>query len=338
MAVLISHNSALELLRAVPPQVRLYPRVDEPLVTAGVSTRSSDLRQLGLTDFGLRRSPVHVLVSKGMRTVNLPNVQTHRFGLEVIPGGLLLELAPDVYVAGPELCFIQMARETSLVGAVVLGYELCGRYSHFSEFVSGYYERPPLTTVKKIEAAIDMLSGLYGLCHAREAIRWVQDGSRSPMETVVSGEFALPGRHRGLAFSRPELNYEVPLDEAASRVTGTSSCSIDLAWPGVRRGAEYDSREFHLDAEKDLRRKEALEHMGWTINTIKLDQMSDHTELMKVVALFEGEIPRQPGGPADEGEVAVLHQRLLRATRCGIGLERALFGIPVEHGQVVTHI
>ena len=31
-------------------------------------------------------------------------------------------------------------------------------------------------------------------------------------------------------------------------------------WEGVRRGAEYDSLEFHLDPEKDLRRKEALEH------------------------------------------------------------------------------
>ena len=118
---------------------------------------------------------------------------------------------------------------------------------------------------------------------------------------------------------RPELNYEVPLDEAAAVITGTRSCSIDVAWPGVRRGVEYDSLAFHLDPEKDLRRKEALEHMGWTINTIKLDQ-------------------RQPGGPASEGEVAELHQRLLRATRCGMGLERALFGVPVSHDAVRVHV
>ena len=61
-------------------------------------------------------------------------------------------------------------------------------------------------------------------------------------------------------------------------------------------------------------------------------------ELMKAVALFEDEIPRQPGGPASVGEVAELHQRLLKATRCGVGLERVLFGVPVPHGAVKLHV
>ena len=338
MPVVISHNSALELLRAVPPQVRAYPRVSEALDMGLISTDSRELRSLDLSEFGIRRVPVHVLAAKGVRAIQSEAFETHNFGLPVMPEGLLLELAPDVYAAGPELCFVQMARGFSLVGAVVLGCELCGRYSHFSEMVSGYYERPPLTSVEKIGEVVDALSGLYGLSRAREALRWVCDAARSPMETVLTGELFLPGRHRGLAFVRPELNYVVPLDDAAAAVTGTRSCSIDIAWPAVRRGAEYDSLEFHLDPEKDLRRKEALEHMGWTINTIKLDQMSDHAELMRAVALFEDEIPRQPGGPAPAEQVAELHQRLLKATRCGVGLERALFGVPVSHGAVKLHV
>lgn len=338
MPVIISHNSALELLRAVPPQVRAYPFVRETLDMGLISTDSRELRRLDLSEFGVRRAPVHVLAAKGVRAIQSKAVETHNFGLPVMPEGLLLELAPGVYAAGPELCFVQMARCSSLVGAVVLGCELCGCYSHFPEMISGYYERPPLTSVEKIGEAVDALSGLYGLSRAREALRWVCDGARSPMETVLTGELFLPGRYRGLAFVRPELNYVVPLDDAAAAVTGTRSCSIDIAWPGVRRGAEYDSLEFHLDPEKDLRRKEALEHMGWTINTIKLDQMADHRELMKAVALFEDEIPRQPGGPASVGEVAELHQRLLKATRCGIGLERALFGVAVPHGAVRLHV
>ena len=338
MPVIVSHNSALELLRAVPPQVRAYPRVCDSLDMELISTDSRELRRLDLSEFGVRRAPVHVLSAKGVRAIQSKVVETHNFGLSVMPEGLLLELAPGVYAAGPELCFVQMARCSSLVGAVVLGCELCGCYSHFPEMISGYYERPPLTSVEKIAGAVDALSGLYGISRAREALRWVCDGARSPMETVLTGELFLPGRHQGLAFARPELNYVVPLDDAAAAVTGTRSCSIDIAWPGVRRGAEYDSLEFHLDPEKDLRRKEALEHMGWTINTIKLDQMADHRELMKAVALFEDEIPRQPGGPASVGEVAELHQRLLKATRCGVGLERVLFGVPVPHGAVKLHV
>ena len=338
MPVIISHCSALELLRAVPPQARLYPRVGEPLEMTGISTSPQELATLDLGRFGVRRKPVHVLVSGESRELKASGVRTHWFGLPVMPGGLLLELSPGVYVEGPELCFVQMARSTSIVGAVVLGYELCGQYSHFSEMVSGYYERPPLTSVEMIGAAMSELSGLYGLGRAREALRWVRDGARSPMETVLAGELFLPGRHKGLAFVRPELNYEVSLDEAASAITGTKTCRIDVAWPGQRRGTEYDSREFHLDPEKDLRRKEALEHMGWTINTIKLDHMANHDELMKAVALFEDAIPRQKGGPASAEEVAQLHERLLRATRCGMGMERAVFGVPVPHGLVKMHL
>ena len=338
MSIVVCHSSALELLRGVPPQVRLYPRVEETLETSSVSTDPRHLREADLRQFGVSRAPLHVMVGASSRQIRQPGVKTHWFGLPEIPGGLLLELSAGVYVAGPELCFIQMARQTSLVGALALGCELCGRYSHFPLLVSGYYERPPLTSTERIGSAIDSLSGLYGLCRAREALRWVLDGARSPMETVLAGELFLPGRHQGLAFATPSLNYEVQLDEIASAITGTSSCSIDVAWPGVRRGAEYDSHEFHLDPEKDLRRKEALEHMGWTINTIKLDQMADHGELMKAVALFADVIPRQPGGPAPSDQVAALHTRLLRATRCGAGLEQALFSVPVEHGVVKVHL
>ena len=250
MPVIVSHCSALELLRAVPPQARLYPRVGEPLELKSISTSPRELAALDLGGFGIRREPVHVLVAGESREIKASGVRTHWFGLPTMPGGLLLELAPGIYVAGPELCFVQMARSASTVGAVVLGYELCGWYSHFAEMVSGYYERPPLTSVEMMGAAISELSGLYGLGRAQEA----------------------------------------------------------------------------------------LEHMGWTINTIKLDQMVDHRELMKAVALFEDAIPRQKGGPAPAEEVAELHERLLRATRCGMGMERAVFGVPVPRGLVKMHI
>ena len=52
MPAVISHNSALELLRAVPPQVRAYPRVSEALDMGLISTDFRELRRLdnGLTD------------------------------------------------------------------------------------------------------------------------------------------------------------------------------------------------------------------------------------------------------------------------------------------------
>lgn len=72
----------------------------------------------------------------------------------------MFEAAPEVYAAGPELCFAQMAREVSFLGIVVLGCELCGLYAHFLQMISGYYERPALTSAEKIAEALDVLEGL----------------------------------------------------------------------------------------------------------------------------------------------------------------------------------
>lgn len=337
MPVLLSHNTALELLRGVPPQVRRWEVAGELLMEDN-STDLRALRGMGARDFGVQQQPLNVLVARGAPASKSQGLRTRWFGLGSIPAGLMLRMSPDVYVAGPELCFVQMAQLTSLVGAVVLGCELCGGYSHFPRLISGFYERPPLTSVEKLRDALESLEGLYGLGRARAALEWVRNASRSPMETVVSCEFHLPGREHGLAFQKPELNHRVPLDDEAAAITGTRSCYVDAAWPGVRRGLEYDSALFHRDPARDLRRREALQHMGWDIYTINVDQMADHAELMKTVALIADEIPRQEGGPAPDDEVAVLHRRLLRATRCGMGLEAALFSVPVRRGQVKVHL
>lgn len=337
MSILLCHNTALELLRGVPPQARGWSRAGE-LDMAEHSTDLRALRGLDAGDLGVSQLPLNVLVAKGAPSSKSQAVRTRWFGLDAIPDGLMLEMAPGTYVAGPELCFVQMAQQISLVGAVVLGCELCGRYSHFARLVSGFYERPPLTSTDRIAEALDRLDGLYGLGRARAALEWVRDGSRSPMETVVSCELYLPAREHGLAFQRPELNHRVDLDAEASAITGTCSCYVDASWPGLRRGLEYDSRQFHTDPAKGLRRREALQHMGWDIYTIDVDQMRDHAELMTTVALFADEIPRQEGGPAPDDEVAVLHRRLLRATRCGMGVEAALFSAPVRRGLVKIHL
>ncbi len=334
----MSHNSALERIRAVPPQVSPIMRVEQTLSMAEYSTNLIQARSLELPVLGLQRAPLHVLVRRYAPVCKARGIQVHRFGLGEVPAGLLLEVDEGVYAAGPELCFVQMAREVSFLGAVVLGCELCGRYAHFSQMVSGYYERPTLTSVEKIADALDAIEGLYGLSKAREALRWIRDGARSPMETVMSCLLHLPKEHGGLAFAAPQLNYEVKLDAVAAAVAGTATCSIDAAHPEKRQGLEYDSKEFHPDLVRARRRREALQHMGWDIYTIDLDQMRNPVELVKTVRLLEDRVPRLDQGPVDADEVICLQRRLLHATRFGMGIEPALFGVPVAHGQVKLHL
>lgn len=338
MSILLTHNTALERLRSVPPQVDKAKTVDESLPVADVSPLPYEITHLDCQALGICPSHLHHLVSKDAFRSKSEHLKTHRTSLQEIPAGLVREVVPGVYVAGPELCFIQMAGTVSPLGAVVLGHELCGSYSHFAKFASGFYERPPLTSVKKIEKVIQQLKGMRGLSHAQKALRWVRDGSASPMETVVSCMLGLPAPMGGFGLVPPTLNYEVTLDKAAQRITGTKTARIDTAYESAKCGLEYDGKEYHRDAAKDRQRREALSHEGWTIYVIDLDECLDWERLRDKVSLLDT-IPRQrSAGEVDEKLSRDLLKRLLRATRFGVGMNGVLFGVPVPHGKVKVHL
>ena len=255
-----------------------------------------------------------------------------------------MDLGEGFYSAGPELTFIQMADSMSLVGAVVLGHELCGSYSHFSKFVSGFYERPALTSTAAIQDAIKRLDGMHGLGPAAKALRWVRDGSASPMETVVSCMMHLPCSLGGFGLMPPELNCEEVLDQPARHISGKRTCRVDTAYrfvsDGVPRkeGLEFDGENYHRDSEADRVRREALAHMGWTIYVVNVDDMTTYRRIKEKVALLD-KVPRQHRNEeVDERKGKELLERLLRATRFGVGMNSALFSVNVPRGLVKLHL
>lgn len=338
MPILISHNSALERLRSVPPQVDTATPVTHSVPMEEFRLLPYEITHLDLRSLGITQQPLHHLAPATTYQSKAHGLKTHLSKLNSLPPGLIREIQPGVYLSGPELCFIQMATHTSLLGAVVLGHELCGTYSHFSTFVSGFYERPALTSVAKIEAAIEQLAGMHGLSRARKALRWTRDGSASPMETVVSCMLSLPTSLGGFGLVLPTLNYKVTLDEASQRITKTKTARVDTAYVQILYGLEYDGQDYHRDAEKDRRRREALAHEGWTIFVVNVDEASDWAKLRDKVALLD-KVPRQRGsGEVDEKTGRALLDRLLRATRYGVGMNAALFGVPVPRGRVKLHL
>ena len=259
--------------------------------------------------------------------------------LSMFPQELLVRISEETYAAGPELAFVQMAPKMSLLGAIVLGYELCGTYSHFASMVSGYYDRPPLTSTARIGEAICQLKGLYGLSHAERALAWIRDGSASPMETVEACRLSFPRSAGGEGFALPELNYEVLLDPSAQKLAGTRLCRIDLAWPEQRIGVEYDGSAYHVDAAADRRRREALAHMGWKVFAVDLTHLKNKSEHNKLVSVLIGEIPQLERAFKESAAVeAELLDRLLAATRLGVGMEAALFAKGVPKGRYRLHV
>ena len=132
-----SHETALEFLRSVPPQASPYGRTNFLLKGSNFSTDFRKLHKLDLEQYGIKRQPIHVLISKGARRCQSADVKSHEFGLAEIPRRCMVRLLHGLYVCGPELLFVQMARQLPLPQAACLGYELCGCYSHFAADVSG---------------------------------------------------------------------------------------------------------------------------------------------------------------------------------------------------------
>ena len=352
MPIIFSHETALEILRSIPPQARLLRSFsgEIPLDGEPLTTDYRELARLDPADFGIRRRPLHVLVGRGRRRSQSSHVSSHEYAEPSIPYALLWGFDPGltgragnnkVFLTCPEVTFAQLARNLSLVEAVCLGFELCGAYSHFAVRVSGFYDRAPLTGTAHLLQALAFLEGSRGLGHAREALGLVLDGSRSPMETVAACELSFPAELGGHGFVAPSLNHEVALDAVASRLAGKKRCSIDIAWPEAKVGIEYNGREFHLDAARDRKRLEALEHMGWSIRTVEASDLGDLRRLDAIAGTLDGRVPRRADGAtgaATRRERAAFHKELLSATCCGLGLGAALFGVDVRPGAVPIHI
>ena len=212
MSVLLSHNSALEVLRAVPPQTGMLKALEEPFDMKAAASGVRCVRDALSSCGALRQRPAHVLVGPSCTRGARGEVRAHQTRCASIPDGFLRRVQDGLLCCGPELVFLQMANETSLVGAAVLGFELCGGYAHFSQLASGFYDRPPLTSREKIGDALGKLAGVRGKRRAAEALDLVLDGSRSPMETVLTCALAFPGGLGGCGFEAPIMNHEVVLD------------------------------------------------------------------------------------------------------------------------------
>lgn len=335
MTILVSHGSALEFYRANPninigvaSCAHLVERVSVPSI--------HEVRAMNLHRLGIRQHPLNVIIGRESRHSRHDEIAAHKVCCE-IDGSWALPVWDGILVTSPALTYVLMARTLSDVGAIVLGYELCGSYSHFAPRISGFYDRRPLVTKALIEETCGKVRGVHGVKRARSSIARVAEGSASPTETLLSCMLSFPAKDGGFGLPMPRLNWEVELDRMASELAGSSFCKVDMGWPDARVAFEYDSDLCHDDPAKDRRRREALLHMGWKVFTVDLPAMRRHSELVKLVnvagCLIVGErcLPKH-----DVANGEVLLSRLRRATRWGLGIGEAVFaeGQRIHHSRI----
>lgn len=246
------------------------------------ASRKNDVLACVPETYRMPNQPIEVLVfSAGLRRASSA-VKCHVWS-SLVPEGAFYR-AGDMMVSSPEFVFLQMAQQLSVGQLVALGCELCGLYvliPHGFSRIDSYDACPTrlasLTNVEKIEAFLKASNGAPGLLKASRALKYIVEGSRSPMETMACLYLSLPAMLGGYGFEKPVMNAHIDLDEKARAIAQRRYCQGDICWPKYKLDIEYHG-EVHVGAaqmKSDVGRALGIEHMGWRVLTVTSPQVLD---------------------------------------------------------------
>ena len=187
-----------------------------------------------------------------------------------------------VFVASPELCFLQAASQLSFLELIKLGYDLCAiyRFDETAEFQ--HRSRIPPLNVARLDEFLKRATGMQGVVKARRSLKYIRDRSNSPAETKLAIMQALPFDYGGFSINGQELNKEIILSEKAASVFRKRSLYCDTLWEQEKVIAEYDSNQTHLSVaqhDRDKRRSTALMIDGYRVFTVTSNMVSSIYEM-----------------------------------------------------------
>lgn len=170
--------------------------------------------------------------------------------------------------ASPELLFLEFARKLSIHRLILLGLQLCSHPpGHPSEAI---------TTKQKLELFLAKTAGHWGQRKAIRAVKYVENGSASIMESLAYMILRLPHALGGYGLNGAIFNYEIRLMNEAKVRLGQDRCFVDLYYKQRKIGVEYESYAFHSrpsELGKDAVRSAVLGRKGINVmhlNTIQL--------------------------------------------------------------------
>ena len=280
----ICENSALSIWRGLPPGMAasLEPsritRLRKTEVSTGILDRLPDYLRHDIVE------PLHVFAMGKGQGNGSRRIEVHRWGSHPVPRGSFHCLEPNLLLASPELCLIQLAATSTIERGLMTAAELCGSYRLGPGGIA-YYDEPALTSRKDLQRYSASLHAINGKKKLGRIIRWIPQNSASPRESMLYYMLSLPSKAGGFQIEAPEVNYPVRLSPLAGELCGKTSVKCDLFWPKHSLAVEYDSTQFHLNTRRqDMSRREALEVMGIKMVTIGTEDFNDFDRFCVMVS------------------------------------------------------
>lgn len=284
MATIITYPSALEYWlsdNGIPYHYhfdRYSSKVKNKEILHSETSREEICRSIEMLHFSL---PVHVAVPNHIKRSRSETAVFHRLQ-NPLPDYSFHKVSDSIFIASPELCFIQAAAELSVPELVLLANELCAIYIKDETEEFGQRRRDPVTTTNSISAYINKAGQIRGIQKARTAIRYALDRSNSPLESRLAVLATLPLSWGGYGLLKPELNAEIILKKRAADYLGRTSCFCDMVWKKQRIILEYDSNLTHLAPRqhaRDKKRATALSMSGYKVISATADNIRNFSSI-----------------------------------------------------------
>jgi len=213
---------------------------------------------------------------------------------KALPEGSIIDVGEGLFVTSPEYCFFQLANELPLAKLVQLGLELCGSYTLPANDTDregpelakrGFRDHLALTSKEKLSSLLARTEGRFDQRYLSRALRYIEDGSASPMETILTILLTLPYRYGGYGFPMPELNGTVKPGRTTKQSSSKKLFRCDLYWRELDLVVEYDSDSHHSSYEQiaqDAMKRNSLLAMDMTVITVTRLQLRSTVEFERV--------------------------------------------------------
>ena len=289
MSILLASISALEFWRYAAHASCMPPASSRGMLNKPLAKPSfREVEAMRSTNSRFLSNPVHLLVSDESARCRAEGVACHTASSEVLYNQVFC-VGEGVFVVPPNVALLQSATVLPLPNLVEMGCELCGEYARpIGEFDS-CVQRVPLTNVLELERFLSRAGSVKGARAMRRAMRFILDGSMSPMETVTVVILCFPPRLGGYGLPLPKMNAVISVSAKDRPFVKKSCYKCDLYWPEARFAIEYDSNLHHTGAERiaeDASRRADLAYLGVEVATLTQRQAYDRRETARIARLL----------------------------------------------------
>lgn len=141
------------------------------------------------------------------------------------------------------------------------------------------YQTKPLMSPESFLEYVAQMPKSKGVERGRAVAAVAFASCASPMETMLALMLSLPTSMGGFGILRPEVNWEIPLEQSRQDLCSQSTMVGDLCWPEQRVVLEYYGWDEHFGAgprkvADDAARANSLTALGWTVFHATFEQVN----------------------------------------------------------------